>query len=1133
MNGRILCSMVLIAGLARVSASEIRKAPNGDPLDSGLSWFDGIAPTSTDVAVWDLDSAGFSGGTPFGNLDWQGIRLLELQPAFGGTLSFPGGSYTLSLGAAGIDMSAADCDLDINNDFTSLTANQVWAVGRGRTLSLWQQNGIGTGALNKEGPGLLRLVYNSSISHINDAAVLGLGGGAVSMEGGSYFETVGSTSVYGDHTRVVRSFGSPVLALNNISRSVGGTVEFAQDSIAWTTSGNDGSEQGGILGGWATVAGGYWAQVAPGGGYRPISNYMFLAVSDYYETNNVNLQFATLPFASSRAINSLRFENDAALSIGAFSLTNLSGGILMGGPSSQGGIIGSGTMYPSAGQDLIFHTPFPHQLLTNLVRLPDHAFSGLTKTGPGTLLLNQGANNTYAGPTTINGGTLQTGNVSNRRYVSSALRINHDGTYLHGTGDSNLTLTAVNVNGGVLNLAGRADYCPSLILAYNGTIVGFSPVRTFTVGNASTPLDARWGQIDVRLHASGGLVKTTDRKVIIARTNTLVGTTRIENGALQIMGNSIVGAGSLIIGTTTNNAKLILGGTNVVGTDFSGAMIITNLAVLNPGPLVGNAIVGGSTHADNKLILNFGYDTNFDLTLLGGPGPYENSVGLTKTGAGTLSLTNGGSFTGPIRVEAGTVKLTSAFNIQNQPVEVAGGLLDLNGVSPTLSSLSGVGSVSNGGFSAATLFLKSGNYSGVIADGGNSVAVWATLWSVGLYGNNTYSGGTVITNGAVVSVSDISTIGSGQLTLAGGNFNITANRTAPLPNAIDLKADAYIENTGIQNLVAAEFSGSVGGGAGTLRFINSGLNVTNLFEPCLSGSFDFNRPIVITDHALILGLNGKTRLVSGNTNGTTQTYSGAISGNGSFRRSVNGELGGVTIFSASNSYSGPTLVDNGTLLVNGSISTNVVTVTNLGTLGGNGTIRGPVLVQNGGTLSAGTSIGRLVISNALTFAGGSTNFVELNKTTGTNDLVRGLTSVTYGGTLVVEVLSGTLAANDSFKIFDATTYSGAFTNIVPATPGAGLMWNTSGLVTNGTLKVVVVPPPQFTSAVVSGANLIAGGSGGNAGGSYHVLSSTNVALPVINWTPVATNVFDGAGNFFFTNGIVPGVPRQFFLIRLP
>src|SRR6185503_3529761 len=130
-------------------------------------------------------------------------------------------------------------------------------------------------------------------------------------------------------------------------------------------------------------------------------------------------------------------------------------------------------------------------------------------------------------------------------------------------------------------------------------------------------------------------------------------------------------------------------------------------------------------------------------------------------------------------------------------------------------------------------------------------------------------------------------------------------------------------------------------------------------------------------------------------------------------------------------FTGGTTVSNGTLLVNGSLAPGAVVVAN-GALGGTGTIRGTVAVQSAGILSPGASIGTLTVSNTLTLSG--TTFVEVNAAAHSSDLVRGVTTLTYGGTLVVTNLAGAFASGDSFKLFDATTYLGAFATVIPATP---------------------------------------------------------------------------------------------------
>jgi autotransporter-associated beta strand protein len=170
-------------------------------------------------------------------------------------------------------------------------------------------------------------------------------------------------------------------------------------------------------------------------------------------------------------------------------------------------------------------------------------------------------------------------------------------------------------------------------------------------------------------------------------------------------------------------------------------------------------------------------------------------------------------------------------------------------------------------------------------------------------------------------------------------------------------------------------------------------------------------------------------------------------------------------------HTGSTTIESGTLQVDGSFSSSPVIV-NGGTLQGTGVLAAGAAINFGGTLSAGDGIpGQITISNSLSFASGSTNLVEINKSDNVIDNVVGLNSVSYGGTLVVSMVQGTLQKGDSFKLFDATpgNYFGTFEAIVPETPGAGLFWDTSNLTVDGTLKVIGPNPPL--NMVVNGSNL--------------------------------------------------------------
>ena len=89
-----------------------------------------------------------------------------------------------------------------------------------------------------------------------------------------------------------------------------------------------------------------------------------------------------------------------------------------------------------------------------------------------------------------------------------------------------------------------------------------------------------------------------------------------------------------------------------------------------------------------------------------------------------------------------------------------------------------------------------------------------------------------------------------------------------------------------------------------------------------------------------------------------------------------------------------------------------------------------------------------------------------------------------------------------------------------------------------TIQSLMVGPPPVTNprivmATLSNGSLIFSGTNGIPGATYHVLSSTNVALPVANWTRVATNAFGPGGEFSFTNSINPVVPHSFYALQVP
>lgn len=173
-------------------------------------------------------------------------------------------------------------------------------------------------------------------------------------------------------------------------------------------------------------------------------------------------------------------------------------------------------------------------------------------------------------------------------------------------------------------------------------------------------------------------------------------------------------------------------------------------------------------------------------------------------------------------------------------------------------------------------------------------------------------------------------------------------------------------------------SGGTGSEAGRWGIAKSGGGTL-----VLSGDNFYAGGTTIDDGVLQIGTGGATGSIIGDvTNNSelivnragTLVLDGVISGTGTLDKLGTGTLA----LSGMNGYSGATTVDDGTLLVNGSIaSSSGVTVGSGATLGGAG-ILAPTVIQNGGTLAPGNSIGTLTVNGQLTFAGGSVYEVEVS-----------------------------------------------------------------------------------------------------------------------------------------------------------
>jgi hypothetical protein len=98
-------------------------------------------------------------------------------------------------------------------------------------------------------------------------------------------------------------------------------------------------------------------------------------------------------------------------------------------------------------------------------------------------------------------------------------------------------------------------------------------------------------------------------------------------------------------------------------------------------------------------------------------------------------------------------------------------------------------------------------------------------------------------------------------------------------------------------------------------------------------------------------------------------------------------------------------------------------------------------------------------------------------------------------------------------------------------PGTIAFYNYTAPVVLDEVSMFSGVPPVISSVSVNHGNFILSGTNSAAGVAYCLCSSTNVALPLSNWTCETTNTFSGS-SFSFTNPVSPGASKKFYLLEL-
>ncbi|UNE43795.1 autotransporter outer membrane beta-barrel domain-containing protein [Serratia ureilytica] len=214
-------------------------------------------------------------------------------------------------------------------------------------------------------------------------------------------------------------------------------------------------------------------------------------------------------------------------------------------------------------------------------------------------------------------------------------------------------------------------------------------------------------------------------------------------------------------------------------------------------------------------------------------------------------------------------------------------------------------------------------------------------------------------------------------------------------------------------------------------------------------------------------------------------YSNNISGHGGLTKEGMGTL----VMTGNNTYSGPTLVNQGRLAINGSVTSDV-SVQSGGIVGGSGTV-GSLTARRGGTVAPGNSIGTLNVAGNVSFEPGSRYAVEVGPN-GQSDRIQSSGSATIGGGEVAVTLenSANLLTQSEVRSLLGQQYtilsaqqgvSGQFDAVAPnyLFLGTGLSYQPAGVTLsvgrNGTSFASVAQTPN-ERAVAAAADALAAGN---------------------------------------------------------
>ena len=611
-----------------------------------------------------------------------------------------------------------------------------------------------------------------------------------------------------------------------------------------------------------------------------------------------------------------------------------------------------------------------------------------------------------------------------------------DGGFVEVSGKQNLGFH------GVVNTLAPLGKTGTLLLdPADLQIVALDPGWTTGVGTSADPFlpdgagasELGWNRIDTQLGLSNVVATTVGAPAVAG-----------ENGDITFLASSPVGFNRANSLTFTADRNITFSGGLSVANAGSGDLIFNatgagaiqlNNATLSTGGAIQlnsatSVNASGGITTGTLLTVNAASGSSTLSGVIGGAG------GLTKSGAGTVSLQNNMTYSGPTTVNSGNLNLNGSVNTAGT-LAVAGGTFDLQGNSQTFAGVQQTGgTVQNG-----TLTLNAGNYdlqtgtiSAVLA--GTAGASKTTGGTTTLSGTNTYTGATSVTAGTlalgasnVIADTSAVTVNGATAILDIGVNNDTVASVALQGAGTITGTTGVLTSTAAYDLQSGTVSAILGGAAGANKTTGGAvtLSKTNTYTGTTavnSGQLTLSGGAAIKDTEAVTVASGATLSVGADETVGSLVSGGTISGAGKLTAATYGFTGGTI---TSNLGAGTLTQTSGSTALNGTTDATIVNV-------------------NGGTLTLGSS-NRMTATPALTVAGGTLAMGAASESVASAKLTSGSITGTTGvltstaaydmqGGSVSAILAGTAGLNATVGttvLSGANTYTGttAVNSVVP------------------------------------------------------------------------------------------------------